>query len=280
MIIDVTSPATSRRVAHLEAVKRDLGITDTSEDAAILQAIDVVSGEFARLMGREPWLQSYRLRLPGDGGTFLRLPVWPLVRVTQVRAGVEDSRVVDAADYEIASSSHAGERRDQLYKRRGWVRTPARRRTRRSSDTRELYYEIACEAGWAMPIDRWLPETAVRPGEYARGGSDPSLRFQATAVAAGARTGGSEPAWPTTAGDSVVDGDVTWTARRALEMPWNLWAAAVWAVKELYRKADLITAQTPGVKSLAGGGMRIEWSGDGGDSLLPTRCRTIVEAYS
>lgn len=287
MIVEVTSAATSRRVAHLEAVKRDLGITDTSEDANILQAIDIVSGEFGRVLGRAPWMQTYLVRQPGDGGTFLRVPVWPLVTVSQVRQGVDSPTVVDATAYEIAEPPGA-QRQDRLYRSDGWAESGSPSRIQTSADERPLTYEITCVAGWATPIDDWAADTLVRVGEFARSSDrDVALRFEATAVAGDGKTHAStEPTWPTTAGDTVIDDQVTWTAREAVEMPANLWGAAMWSVNCIFQNPDLIAAQPAGVEEMAGGGMRIKWakggngSGSATASILPAVSLRQVELYA
>ncbi len=291
MIIEITTRAVSRRIAHLEAVKRDLGITDTSADDAILQAIDIASGEFARLMGREPWMQTYQVRQAGDGGAYLRLPVWPLVSVSELADitwadGVETFTAIDTDDWEIEGDATAADRRDRIYRVEGFATSAPKSPTRHSSEERTLLYRTTCVAGWATPIDDWTADTLVRVGEYARSSDRTvALRFEATTVAGDGKTHAStEPTWPTAAGDTVVDDQVTWTAREAIEMPRNLWAAAMWAAKAIYSDPDLMAAQPAGIKSMAGGGLRAEWFGQGnggsGSPILPVLSSQIAEAYA
>lgn len=56
--------------------------------------------------------------------------------------------------------------------------------------------------------------------DYFTQGEVTGLNFEATQAAAGF-TGTSEPTWPTVAGNTVVDGDVTWTAREANLVVWE-----------------------------------------------------------
>ncbi len=283
MIVDITTAAVSRRIAHLEAVKRDLSITDTSADAAILDAIDTASDAAAYLMGFEPWMQSYRIRMAGDGGTYLRHPVFPLVSVSEVADitwadGVETFTAIDSDEYEIESTATAADRRDRIRRNNGWAKSAAINPTRRSSQERALLYRTTCVAGWATPIDRWVDSAVLRLGEYVRETDrSEALRHEVTTAGTCAS---SEPTWATTAGATTVSGSVTFTARAAIEMPRHLWKAGVYAAKFLYQHADLVGVQPPGVKSMAGGGMRIEWDGSGGETVLPRISAQTFEGYA
>jgi phage tail-like protein len=56
---------------------------------------------------------------------------------------------------------------------------------------------------------QWQANTIVGVGQFVR---DSSGNLQvATAVAGNSKTGATQPAWPTTVNQSVVDGDITWT---------------------------------------------------------------------
>jgi hypothetical protein len=59
----------------------------------------------------------------------------------------------------------------------------------------------------------WSASTALVIPTWLYTASRPALTFELTAAGT---TGGSEPTWPTTAGQTVNDGTATWTAREAV----------------------------------------------------------------
>lgn len=72
------------------------------------------------------------------------------------------------------------------------------------------------------PVDEdvWMAEEAITAGDFRRPiGSPNNLRFEAHGSG---NTGTFEPTWPTEVGETVVDGDITWEARRFAYRPLNM----------------------------------------------------------
>lgn len=113
MGLAVTTIARLTRLAHLEDVKRTLGITSSTDDASLKeilsQASDAIVSHCRRLFAR----QVYSEELPGYGGLELQLAATPLIAVTSVTA---DSTPV--TDYSIASRDEG-----TLYRQAGWAWT-------------------------------------------------------------------------------------------------------------------------------------------------------------
>ena len=68
-------------LTNLASFKEYAGITDASQDARLSRLIPAVSDQVARRCGRDFELQTYRLWLDGQGGRFLRLPQYPIIRL-------------------------------------------------------------------------------------------------------------------------------------------------------------------------------------------------------
>lgn len=99
------------------------------------------------------------------------------------------------------------------------------------------YREIALRAsqtGFGSPVDQsgnfndpqlnstlfpptWQAAQTVAANAYRAPAVPNGFLYKATSGGGGA-TGASEPTWPTTAGNTVVDGDITWTCERG---PWQ-----------------------------------------------------------
>ena len=101
-MISVLVPATSSRLTTLEAVKRELSIAGTSEDARLLAYIDqasaVIADYLGRTLARETVAETLRLQTSAE---VIKLTRWPVVSVSRV---VEDGETLVAADYEIDRS--------------------------------------------------------------------------------------------------------------------------------------------------------------------------------
>lgn len=67
----------------------------------------------------------------------------------------------------------------------------------------------------------WQPGQLVTVGQVVAPTQPNGFVFEATTAPAGARTGTAEPNWPLVAGNTVVDGTVTWTARTATSITWQ-----------------------------------------------------------
>lgn len=62
-------------------------------------------------------------------------------------------------------------------------------------------------------LTAWAAATAYVVGHLRRPTVVNGLRYEVTAIAGGGLSGGAEPSWPTTVGNTVVDNQVTWTCR-------------------------------------------------------------------
>lgn len=101
-MLAVLVPATSSRLTTLDAVKRELAIAGTSEDARLLAYIDQASAVIADYLGRPLGQETVRetLRLSASSEVIM-LSRWPVVSVSSV---IEDGATLAAADYEIDRS--------------------------------------------------------------------------------------------------------------------------------------------------------------------------------
>lgn len=213
---------TCTKVADLAVVKTELGLGDTSQDAKLNR---IIAGVTASVVGggglrREPWRATYTMTLAGHGGLWLSLPRWPVESVTSVTF---DGETVDSTTYSVAS-----EDRDRLYAESLW-----------NDSYGDLDYVVVAVAGWVMPpdVEDWTAATtygAVGQKHFVRA-SDPSVTLLFEATTAGTSHASAEPTWPTAAGDTVVDNDITWTARSAYEFPEDLREACLIAVMDWYR---------------------------------------------
>ena len=57
---------------------------------------------------------------------------------------------------------------------------------------------------------RWSPSTAYDSGDYVRPSVGNGFEYECTTAG---QTNATEPSWPTTAGSTVTNGSVVWTAR-------------------------------------------------------------------
>jgi len=214
-----TSTATpSRMMVTLGDVKTELGITGTGSDTQLTRMIISASRLAAHLgLHRAPWLETVVEKLPGRGGSYLKLSRWPILSLTSITEGTGASpTTVTASTYSIAGNL----RRDRVYRADGWawhrLSGPA---SYFDVDGPALGYNVTYVAGWVMPdqITKWVASTAVSgsawysaPDDSPGGQSDNPFIFQADA--AGGTSDSSEPIWPTVIGGTVVDNDITWTA--------------------------------------------------------------------
>lgn len=78
----------------------------------------------------------------------------------------------------------------------------------------ELELDKDLHGNQALGWQQWIGGATTRVGYERRASSAQAsgLVFRATAVTGTRLTGGSEPTWPTTAGGTVTDNEVTWTA--------------------------------------------------------------------
>lgn len=98
--------------------------------------------------------------------------------------------------------------------------------------------------GFTHPSNYWQPGTAYSTGKFGR----PTINAASTGLVYEATTGGTsgttEPAWPTTAGSTVVDGTVTWTARTpASRIPFIIDNGVVYIDTAMIKDATITNAQ-------------------------------------
>ncbi len=273
-LLTVVTPAMAKRLVPVATVRSELGIPDTSEDAKIGALIDALSREFAGMNGlQRPLLrQTYRERLRFHefrdelDGSILSLGRWPIESVSSVATAADDE-VVDPAEYEIAL-----EHRSALYRECGW--------------SCGVDYLATYIAGWVPAGDGpglVLPWSAIAvkvAGAWAKpvaaaNGENPLL-FQCTTAGT---TGASEPAWPTTAGLTVVDGSVTWTARTAAELPEDIQLAALVTATAWYGGSLDIPIW---LKSESRGSVALEYdtvNARHAGAQLPAFAKTVLESY-
>lgn len=266
-----TAPCTLARV------KSQLGISDTSQDAELRLRIRSCELAFAgpQGLGREYARRQWRARVPGIGGHFLPLPLWPIESVSLVaEGGPETFTTVDAADYEIVEPG-----RQMLYRIDGWgdSRTWALAMQASGADV-TLEYKVELIGGWVMPdlVTDWSNGAAVAAGNYVRSTAPSLYLFQAAGAASLATP---EPTWPTTLGGTVVHGGTTFTAVAARRWPDDLEDAALLTVKEWHEGGDEIPA---GIQSEQHGSTLVAYDFVGnrqGRSPIPPAARAVLAAY-
>lgn len=69
-----------------------------------------------------------------------------------------------------------------------------------------------------MSGKNWAPGTAYAAGDIIEPPSIAAFGYECTVAG---KSGLAEPTWPTTAGSTVTDGGVTWTARAAIVLTWT-----------------------------------------------------------
>lgn len=219
--LTVTATAKSRSLCLLADVKTELGIAsaDTSQDARISALIRAASLLVEKELGREPWLQTYSEKRPGQGGRYLYLSRFPAKgEASSVTWGTGDSpETITASTY-----SMAGRSRDRIYRADGWSQTGVDEDESIAS-AQALAYNLAYVAGWVMPdqvtdadgtVTAWAGSTAYASGAWLQDDSDLDYPLLFEVTTAGT-SDSSEPAWSgaTADGDTITDGTVTWTAR-------------------------------------------------------------------
>lgn len=272
----VTTPAKSTLLATLANVKTELGIAsaDTSKDAKLTRLLRVASMVIAQELGREPWLQTYSDRIPGDGGIYLWLPHWPCKgSPASITLGTGTSpTTVDATTYSVA-----GPYRRRLYRATGWTLSEAVERTP-TAGSLPLDYTIALAAGWVMPdqIGTWTAATAYAAGSWVQPTStkiqDPMILFES---GGGTSHATAEPSWNFAEGTTTTDGTITWTARRQ-RLPHDLEEAAMVAVMAWHRGGLHIPA---GVRGESADGWRIDYRDRPEAYALPAGSLALVERW-
>jgi hypothetical protein len=207
------------RWASLTSARNRLGLAvEATTDALLDELILEVSGELEGLVCRPLGRHRYRESAPGRGTVLLFLSRAPIESLLSVAF---DGEELDLADEAIEIDGPSTIRR-----RAAWQNTAPLSDegiVRRPVAGQELpLYSVEYWAGYLMPpqVVSWTAGAAVTAGAWVRPANRGNpLRFEADAAGA---TGDTEPTWPTSAGESVADNGITWTAYAAKELPAGL----------------------------------------------------------
>lgn len=268
MSLRVTAAAADHMLCTRADVKTRLGISGSTYDAIIDGAIVAVSSAIEKECGRIFARQTYSETLRGLGRVNLVLAQYP-IDADSTTATVDDTAVTDysVTEHEIGI----------LWRDSGWdISSP------KSGQDSESNVVIAYKAGYVLPnwISEWTAGATKAVGEWSqvKSGSTPvkDLLFECTN--AGTTDGSTEPTWPTSAGATVTDNGVVWTARHASELPADLEEAALVAAISWYR-GDATISQY--VKRERLGPQEIEYHAENAMAIsaLPMMTRYVIGQY-
>ena len=237
MPVTVLTPAPVTALIELASVKALYGLPD-SEDANTKLHIKFASATFRKRIGRELARQQYKEAFYLDdlwralawcyGGETLRLSFHP-VDSASLTVSVNGSAVTD---FEVRDAFNG-----ILFRRYGWFYNTA------TADVPSI--EVTYKGGLLIPgqdtvpglVTDWKASQAYKLGAWVRPvGTVSVLRFECTT--AGTSHASTEPAWPATAGQTITDGTVVWTARQAWELPEEIQGLAGIAVRDLSEGSD------------------------------------------
>ncbi len=142
-MLEVLIPGDTR-LTTLAAVKAELGITDTADDALLQTYIDQASAMIERFCGRWFGKATYRETLAGYGTSRLLLSCTPIVQVIMIEC---DGALV--TDY-LVEDADAG----ILYRDGGWAWSPKTGgyiERHPVAGAERLNYVITYEAGYILP---------------------------------------------------------------------------------------------------------------------------------
>lgn len=219
--VQTIATATDRRILVPSDIVHQTGLANNLAE----KLSDRVSGLVESredLLGRPPWRQDYEELVEGTDTDVLQFSRWPIEGNPTI-SDVHDNPV-EFGDEPLARVT--GRSRWGVYRSRGWSR-PARRNRLTGSKRWApsfLKWKLTYTAGFLMPgqVFTWLSGSAVKAGGSRSTGSSPgwalptdlsnSLAFFADIDGT---TGLSEPAWPTTVGETIPDNGILWTATEA-----------------------------------------------------------------
>lgn len=265
------------------AIAREALELDSSADPKIERLLFVASALFAGAAGLgRPFLrQTFLERCNGDGGPLLLLSRWPVESVTSVTAGASDPQTITSTEYSVAL-----EGRNALYRIAGWSGPSEKVRSRVVSGGDLYLYSATYVAGWiprgegAGYVSKWQASTTYVAGSFVKPNAASNgaitLLYECTTDGAG---GATEPTWPTSAGSTVTDGTVTWTAREAQELPRDIQEAAIVAVGAWYRGGLELPV---GIQSERIGAHQVDYDYEAARSglpALPPAARALVWSY-
>jgi hypothetical protein len=198
--VRVLTEARSKALVPLAYVKARLEIEDADSDASLSLLIGTASSAIVQYLGFDLARQQYEEARSGAGRTRMWLSC-PPIDPEQLTVSVDGSAVDDVV---VQSAEHG-----KLFLSSGWTAPGI---------CGEQNVVAGYFGGYLLPDDvtAWSAETAIEAGIWTRSSSGSVLRFECTTQGT---SGATEPDWPTTAGETVADGDAVWTARSAYELP-------------------------------------------------------------
>jgi hypothetical protein len=203
----VVTPAASGNWTDLASVKLLMEETSSERDVILARLIRDASSRLGDRAGFVPGRQQYEESVRGCGRPSFYLTHRPV-------DGGSLSVMINSeecTDWVLQDASQG-----LLWRQCGWP----------CSYDGSLNIVVTYHAGFLMPdqVRDWSASDDFEVGEWVRPSTASVLRFEC--VAAGT-TGDAEPSWPTTAGETQVDGTATWAAREAEELPERCQTGAV-----------------------------------------------------
>ena len=248
-MLEISSESPYPAAIDFVDVRDRLEIEDNAANNALLQdLVTEAQSDLEGWIGRALARQGYVQVLAGRARHQLSLASFP-IDPDLVTVKIDGTAVTD---WYVES-----EEEGLLFRSARWPGTE-----KYSSDGVTPKIEVTYTAGWVTPEAIAAYDTTGKlAGQWTREtlGTNPFL-FEVTT--AGAPT--AEPTWPTTAGDSVVDGAVTWTARRAFELPRQLRTLMFKGVARLWDRepSNLQKAEAEGMKETYEGSYGVVFSKD------------------
>lgn len=283
MIVTITTASPDRRMSTPATLKT---LESTLTTATAREFIDAAAWAIARELRYEPWRQVYSLQLRGTGTTVLpvgRKPIEAVTAVTDVDGTAYTDYTVTCNGLGIA---------DRLERNGGWGKlfdgTIGTSGVPYAESERD-FWVVAGTIGWLMPgqVSTWAASTAYikelastsyddsAGTEYTLGSwvratdARVQLRFECTSAGT---SGATEPAafLTASAGDTITDNSLTWTARAASELPADLQEATIHLALHLERQRDRDLA----IKSEASEGTRVTYA-----DQMPKAIMTMIGQY-
>lgn len=255
MTLSVLTASDERKLITLSTVKTRLGITVSTHDTTLTELIEEASSAIEEYVGRDLARQRYTETVAGldrDRILLSRFPVDPESVTLTIDGTADTTFAVEDAEHGI------------LFYDGGWP----------SESDQERTIAVTYRAGYVLPgsIGDWTAATAytaasnttvaswVRPTAL----NASPLLFECTT--AGTSHASTQPTWPTTAGGTVTDSSVTWTARTAKELPAVLRNCAWLATQYLWATRS----RAAGVASMKAEDFEVSYFATQTETLLPT----------
>lgn len=151
-MIEVLEHAQNRRLTTLSALKAELGITDTTQDALLEQLIDQASAMIETYCNRCFAKQRYRETIPGYGSAYLILTMRPVISIESIK---ENGTLI--SDYSLDSPGSG-----LVHRRKGWGWDPSiawNITWHVIANSEVADYEVEYTAGYVLPgdVNRTLP---------------------------------------------------------------------------------------------------------------------------